>query len=238
MKCQMDRDGSNESRARMAPPVCCGPIRNVANLSLSVQAVRRISGNVRRGHAMPTAPAPEIPTVVLDPGDCAPALARRFLADQFREWGSTDDYVGRLVVCELVTNACRHGEGSIIVRLFRDARPDLVVIEVWDRGEGLPVIGPENFAATSGRGLAADVPSRARLGNPTDPGRRKDRLGQMRPLSSIGATARSFGRRIVSAIPRDGDRMSTRGHLASWKATECSLSLSRCANHRHAPGET
>ncbi|WP_161791042.1 ATP-binding protein [Actinomadura welshii] len=102
---------------------------------------------------MPTAPAPEMPTVVLDPGDRAPALARRFLADQFREWGSTDDYVGRLVVCELVTNACRHGEGPIIVRLFRDARPDLVVIEVWDRGEGLPVIGPENFAATSGRGL-------------------------------------------------------------------------------------
>jgi anti-sigma regulatory factor (Ser/Thr protein kinase) len=102
---------------------------------------------------MPAAQAPEIPTVVLDPDDRAPGLARRFLAEQFREWGSTDDYVGRLVVCELVTNAYRHGEGPIIVRLFRDAPTGLVVIEVWDQGEGLPVVGPENFAATSGRGL-------------------------------------------------------------------------------------
>lgn len=175
--------------------------------------------------------------MVLDPGDCAPALARRFLADQFREWGSTDDYVGRLVVCELVTNACRHGEGSIIVRLFRDARPDLVVIGCGTEARA-SCDRPRELRGDIGPEPAADVPSRARLGNPTDPGRRKDRLGQMRPLSSIGATARSFGRRIVSAIPRDGDRMSTRGHLASWKATECSLSLSRCANHRHAPGET
>ncbi|TDE17819.1 ATP-binding protein [Actinomadura sp. 6K520] len=74
----------------------------------------------------------EIPTIFLDPGDRAPALARDFVAAQFREWGSTDDFVARLVVCELVTNAWRHGEGQIILRVFRDVRADLAVIEVWE----------------------------------------------------------------------------------------------------------
>ncbi|WP_141972699.1 ATP-binding protein [Actinomadura hallensis] len=99
------------------------------------------------------APAPEIPTLVLDPTDRAPALAREFLAAQFREWDSPDDYVGRVVVCELVTNAYQHGAGPIIVRVFRDARADLAVIEVWDQGDGIPVVGPEDFTAMSGRGL-------------------------------------------------------------------------------------
>lgn len=82
----------------------------------------------------------EIPTIFLDPGDRAPALARDFVAAQFREWGSADDFVARLVVCELVTNSWRHGEGQIILRVFRDVRADLAVIEVWDQGEGLPVV--------------------------------------------------------------------------------------------------
>ncbi|QKW38013.1 ATP-binding protein [Actinomadura sp. NAK00032] len=98
-------------------------------------------------------PAPEIPTLLLEPNENAPALARDFLATLFREWGSADDFMARLVVCELVTNAWRHGEGQIILRVFRDVRPDLVMIEVWDQGDGLPVVGPEDFEATSGRGL-------------------------------------------------------------------------------------
>lgn len=98
-------------------------------------------------------PAPEIPALLLDPDENAPALARDFLATLFREWGSADDFMARLVVCELVTNAWRHGEGQIILRVFRDVRADLAVIEVWDQGDGLPVVGPEDFEATSGRGL-------------------------------------------------------------------------------------
>lgn len=98
-------------------------------------------------------PAPEIPTLLLDPDENAPALARDFLATLFREWGSADDFMARLVVCELVTNAWRHGEGQIILRVFRNVRAHLVVIEVWDQGDGLPVVGPEDFEATSGRGL-------------------------------------------------------------------------------------
>ncbi|WP_433465420.1 ATP-binding protein [Spirillospora sp. CA-128828] len=102
---------------------------------------------------MRTALVPEVPTLVLDPTDQAPRLARGFLAERFAEWGIADDYVGRLVVCELVTNAYRHGEGAIVVRVFRDERDGLVVVEVWDGGEGQPMIPPENHAATSGRGL-------------------------------------------------------------------------------------
>ncbi len=100
-----------------------------------------------------TAPEAPTPTLLLDSTDHAPRHAREFLADRFREWGIKDDYVGRLVVCELVTNAWRHGEGPIIVRLYRDERDGLVVIEVWDQGPDLPVIQPENYAAGSGRGL-------------------------------------------------------------------------------------
>lgn len=80
-------------------------------------------------------------------------MARDFVAALFLEWGSADDFMARLVVCELVTNAWRHGQGQIILRVFRDVRDDLAVIEVWDQGDGLPVVGPENLEATSGRGL-------------------------------------------------------------------------------------
>ncbi|WP_217919581.1 ATP-binding protein [Actinomadura sp. BRA 177] len=61
--------------------------------------------------------------------------------------------MARLVVSELVTNAWRHGEGQIILRVFRDTRADFAVLEVWDQGDGLPVVGPEDFEAVSGRGL-------------------------------------------------------------------------------------
>lgn len=100
-----------------------------------------------------SAPAPEIPTLLLEPNESAPALARDFVAALFLEWGSADDFMARLVVCELVTNAWRHGQGQIILRVFRDVRADLAVIEVWDQGDGLPAVGPEDLEATSGRGL-------------------------------------------------------------------------------------
>ncbi|MFV2171612.1 ATP-binding protein [Actinomadura sp. LOL_016] len=100
-----------------------------------------------------TTPTPEIPTLVLESNDRAPGAARTFVAEKLREFGIPDDYVARLVVCELVTNGYRHGEGPIVVRVFRDERDGLVVIEVWDGGPGRPVVRPANYAATSGRGL-------------------------------------------------------------------------------------
>ncbi|MFC5747072.1 ATP-binding protein [Actinomadura rugatobispora] len=96
--------------------------------------------------------APETPSLVLEPTDRAPGLARRFLVERYRELGLGDDYVGRLVVTELVTNAYRHaGGGAIVVRVFR--QEGLVVIEVWDQGAGLPVVRAEDHEATCGRGL-------------------------------------------------------------------------------------
>ncbi|TDC96549.1 ATP-binding protein [Actinomadura sp. 7K507] len=98
--------------------------------------------------------APEAPsTLVLDPDSEAPRLARRFLAERFAEWGIEDDYVGRVVVCELVTNSYLHGKGQIVVRVFLDERDGRPVVEVWDGGEGRPEVRPENYAAVSGRGL-------------------------------------------------------------------------------------
>ncbi|TDE32409.1 ATP-binding protein [Actinomadura sp. 6K520] len=81
---------------------------------------------------MRTACVSEVPTLVLDATDQAPRLARGFLAARFAEWGIGDDYVGRLVVCELVTNAYRHGKPPIVVRVLRDPRDGLVVVEVWE----------------------------------------------------------------------------------------------------------
>ncbi|MEU5990581.1 ATP-binding protein [Spirillospora sp. NPDC047418] len=98
-------------------------------------------------------PAPEIPTLLLDSNKQAPALARDFLSAQFRALGSTDDFMARLVVSELATNAWRHGDGQIILRVFRDTRAGFAVLEVWDQGDGLPVVGPEDSEAVSGRGL-------------------------------------------------------------------------------------
>ncbi|MEU9874063.1 MULTISPECIES: ATP-binding protein [unclassified Actinomadura] len=96
---------------------------------------------------------PEVPTIVLDCTDQAPRLARRFLAEQFASWGISDDYMGRLVVCELATNAYKHGEGTIVVRLFLDPDDGQPVIEVSDTGTGHPTVQPQDYAATSGRGL-------------------------------------------------------------------------------------
>ncbi|MBO2436340.1 ATP-binding protein [Actinomadura nitritigenes] len=92
-------------------------------------------------------------TIVLEPNVHAPLLARRFLAACFAEWGIEDDHLGRLVVCELVTNAWRHGEGPIVVRLYLDARDGLPVVEVWDSGAGRPVVRPPDDGAVCGRGL-------------------------------------------------------------------------------------
>ncbi|WP_433476643.1 ATP-binding protein [Spirillospora sp. CA-142024] len=97
---------------------------------------------------------PEAPALVLEPSDRAPSLARRYLTERFRDLGHDDDFVGRLVVTELVTNAYKHvGSGHIVVRIFPDGRADLTVIEVWDEGAAMPVVRDEDHDALNGRGL-------------------------------------------------------------------------------------
>lgn len=91
---------------------------------------------------------------MLAPTDQAPGHARRFLVERFRELGIVETYVGRVVVTELVTNSYKHvGFGHIVVRVLPDVRDGLVRIEVWDQGAGTPEVRPENYEATSGRGL-------------------------------------------------------------------------------------
>ncbi|MFG2087362.1 MULTISPECIES: ATP-binding protein [unclassified Spirillospora] len=102
----------------------------------------------------PAALAPERPALVLEPNDRAPALARRYLTERFRELGHADDFVGRLVVTELVTNSYQHvGFGHIVVRIQPDPGEPLSVIEVCDEGPELPVIGHADDDAVTGRGL-------------------------------------------------------------------------------------
>ncbi|MFC5745932.1 ATP-binding protein [Actinomadura rugatobispora] len=98
------------------------------------------------------------PVLILESTDRAPSQARGFTARIFTEWGIHDHYLARLVVSELITNAHLHGAGAIILRLSigADGRP---LIEVYDAGDRLPDVLPENHAATGGRGLptVADV---------------------------------------------------------------------------------
>jgi anti-sigma regulatory factor (Ser/Thr protein kinase) len=61
--------------------------------------------------------------------------------------------MARLVVSELATNAWRHGDGQIILRVFRDTRAGFAVLEVWDEGAGQPMAQGEDDDAESGRGL-------------------------------------------------------------------------------------
>lgn len=106
---------------------------------------------------MSVALVPEMPVLVLEPNDRAPGHARRFLVERFRELGVADDFVGRLVVTELVTNAYKHvGFGHVVVRILPDGET-FVVIEVWDQGAGRPVIRDAGHGATCGRGLAMMV---------------------------------------------------------------------------------
>ncbi|MFD0856962.1 ATP-binding protein [Actinomadura adrarensis] len=100
----------------------------------------------------PKTMAPEVPPLVLEPSDRAPAAARRFVADRYHEWDK-DDFTARLVVTELVTNAWQHGAGVIVVRVLRDGDAPSVVIEVWDQGTGRPIVQDEDAESTRGRGL-------------------------------------------------------------------------------------
>jgi anti-sigma regulatory factor (Ser/Thr protein kinase) len=95
----------------------------------------------------------DVSTLVLEPDEQAPARARRFVAERFAAWGVTDDHNGRIIVSELVTNALLHGEGPIVLRVFRDERDGLPTIEVWDGGAGRPVVRQESLTSIGGRGL-------------------------------------------------------------------------------------
>jgi anti-sigma regulatory factor (Ser/Thr protein kinase) len=79
--------------------------------------------------------------------------ARRFVRQTLAEWGldvCTDHMV--LIGSELVTNALRHGTGTISTRLHRTGR--YLRIDVHDHGAGRPVRRHPGTGGESGRGLA------------------------------------------------------------------------------------
>jgi hypothetical protein len=93
-------------------------------------------------------------TIVVKACPAAVKEARDFVGMVFGAWGM-EDFLARIVISELATNAIKHGskeDDLVIVRAFqRDDRR--AIIEAWDRCDALPVPRPENFAAESGRGL-------------------------------------------------------------------------------------
>ena len=84
-----------------------------------------------------------------DRQELLPALVREALA----EWG-LDFFIDHtvLISSELVTNALRHGAGTITIRLYRARRH--LRIEVHDHGTGRPVRRRAATGDESGRGLA------------------------------------------------------------------------------------
>jgi anti-sigma regulatory factor (Ser/Thr protein kinase) len=95
-----------------------------------------------------TLPLPRDPT-------CA-ARARRFVRERLTESSSqpVDPAVverALLTTSELVTNALRHGEGAIELRMGRVG--DRMRLEVADQGDGVPAIRAEAGDETGGWGL-------------------------------------------------------------------------------------
>jgi anti-sigma regulatory factor (Ser/Thr protein kinase) len=78
--------------------------------------------------------------------------ARRLARESLARWG-LDDYIDYtvLITSELVTNALRHGAGTISIQLSR-AGHDLR-IEVHDQGAGRPVRRHAGTGDEGGRGL-------------------------------------------------------------------------------------
>src|SRR5260370_9656344 len=78
--------------------------------------------------------------------------ARRLVRESLARW-DLDDYIDYtvLIISELVTNALRHGAGTISIQLSR-AGHDLR-IEVHDHGPGRPVRRHPGTGDAGGRGL-------------------------------------------------------------------------------------
>jgi anti-sigma regulatory factor (Ser/Thr protein kinase) len=105
-------------------------------------------------HAEPAAAASTEIELSLPAEMGAPRTARALVRDR---WPATDDEVlddVTLIVSELVSNAVKHGEPAILLRMRMD--PLAIDISVLDHGAGVPpgqVTTPDT-TATSGRGLS------------------------------------------------------------------------------------
>jgi len=103
-----------------------------------------------------------IEAVFADPRGSAAALppdlrsagpARTFAAQAVRAWGNPElEDTVKLLVTELVTNAVRHADSSVEVKLA--LLPEVIRVEVRDQDPALPTPRQAEATAESGRGLA------------------------------------------------------------------------------------
>jgi anti-sigma regulatory factor (Ser/Thr protein kinase) len=103
-----------------------------------------------------TPPAPKclcVSSIRLDAVLTAVSLSREFIRQTLRLWQLADQIDSAdLVVSELVTNAIKSKAHHVIGVQLRLAGASLYV-EVWDRGDGSPVIPEQTLDAEGGRGL-------------------------------------------------------------------------------------
>lgn len=130
-------------------------------------------GRPRTVPAVPNRPPHEVVGTNARSWDIAPRAeivgrvrveVRKALAD----WGmaaAIDDNV--LIVCELATNAIRHGAPAIVLTLA--VRDGQVLGMVSDDGDGLPVLRPLGDLASHGRGLHMVARLAAEWGVERDP---------------------------------------------------------------------
>jgi anti-sigma regulatory factor (Ser/Thr protein kinase) len=103
---------------------------------------------VARTHAMESG---QIATWDLPADPVVVADARKRVAGQLALWGLDDlAFVAELVVSELVTNAIRHAESPIQLRLIRDG---MLICEVSDGSSTAPHMRKARALDEGGRGL-------------------------------------------------------------------------------------
>lgn len=89
----------------------------------------------------------------LDRDPRSSAAARRFVEETLEHWecGPLLDTVN-LLVSELVTNSILHADSPADIAVL--LKPEVVRVEVTDRGAGMPGVKAAESVATSGRGMA------------------------------------------------------------------------------------
>jgi anti-sigma regulatory factor (Ser/Thr protein kinase) len=84
-------------------------------------------------------------TTILPPSAASVAAARRLVDDHAGDLTRRQREDVGLMVSELATNALRHGEGAVTLRIVVD--PDSLTVEVSDEGHGVVAIAPAPGAA-------------------------------------------------------------------------------------------
>ena len=89
----------------------------------------------------------------LPPHAIASRQAHRVLEWALRDWRIDGDAAenARIVLSELVTNALTHSLD--VFRLALCLNDDQILLEVWDRADGMPSVGLPHGLAINGRGM-------------------------------------------------------------------------------------